>query len=48
MVLYWNNMLWRRLPSDVRLLVLDEIEDELINYRDRKMMEYLHEKVNKD
>ena len=38
-------MMWKRLPSDIRLVVLDEIEDELINYREKKMMTYLYEKV---
>jgi hypothetical protein len=39
-------MLWKRLPSDVRLLALDEIEEELIIFREQKIMKYLHEKVN--
>ena len=45
MVMYWNDLLWKRLPPDLRLIALDEIEDELINRRDKEIMRYLHEKV---
>ena len=43
--MYWNDLLWKRLPSDLRLVALDEIEDQLLNMRDEKMMQYLHEKA---
>lgn len=45
MVMYWNDLLWKRLPQDLRLMALDEIENEFINLRDEKMMRYLNEKV---
>jgi hypothetical protein len=45
MLMYWNDLLWKRLPSDIRLVALDEIEEELIVVREQKQMQYLHEKV---
>lgn len=45
MVMYWNDLMWRRLPSDSRLVALDEIESDLMYQREQKQMIYLEEKV---
>jgi len=41
LVKYWCDLLWKQMPSDLRLTALDEIEYELIVHREAKIMEYL-------
>jgi hypothetical protein len=44
---YWADLLWKRLPSDLRLTALDEIEYDLIALREEKLMQFLWTKATK-